>query len=340
MSLHLYIARRLLLLVPLAIGVTMLTFVVSHVVPADPVVANLGDKALGHPDIVRAFRAKWGLDKPLPEQYAVYVAGLVRANLGVSITSGRPVLTDLEQYLPATVELASAAMIISIIAGIPLGVLTGARRNGLLDRTARVGTLVGASAPIFWLALVALLVFYAQLGWFPSPGGRLDPGVPPPPTITGLITVDALLTGRWAALPNAVWHLGLPALALAAVQTAYIVRVMRSSMIDVMVLDYIRTARAKGAQGRVVLYRHALRNALIPTLSFIGLAYGRLLAGTIVVETIFSWPGVGRYALQSTTTLDFPAIMGSTLVIAAIYVVVNLVVDVLQVVVDPRIRVS
>jgi peptide/nickel transport system permease protein len=340
MSSHLYILRRILLLVPLTIGITMMTFGISHLVPADPVAALLGDRAAADPQIVQVFRARWGLDRPLTEQYVRYMGGLLHGDLGVSITSERPVLVDLEQYLPATIELASAALGLSVVAGIPLGILTGAHREGPLDRVARVGTLVGSSAPIFWLALVVLLVFYAQLGWFPSPGGRLDVGITPPPVVTGLLTIDGLLDGRWNVFWNALWHLALPAIALGAVQTAYIVRVTRSCVIDVIGLDYIRTARAKGVRERMVLSRHILRNALIPTLSLVGLACGRLLGGAIVVETVFSWPGVGRYALQSSTTLDFPAIMGVTLVVAFGYVVINLAVDILQAIIDPRIRVG
>jgi peptide/nickel transport system permease protein len=340
MSSQLYILRRVLLLIPLTIGITLLTFAIAHVVPADPVAALLGDRAAANPEIVRTFRAQWGIDRPLAEQYGRYVIGLLRGNLGASITSQRPVLVDLKQYLPATIELASAAMLLSIVVGIPLGIITGAHREGALDRLARIGTLIGSSAPIFWLALVALSTFYAHLGWFPSPGGRLDTGIVSPPTVTGLLTIDSILAGRWAVLWNALWHLALPAIALGAVQTAYIVRLTRSCVIDVMGLDYIRTARAKGVRERIVLYRHVLRNAIIPTLSFIGLAYGGLLAGTIVVETVFSWPGVGRYALQSSTTLDFPAIMGVTLVVAIVYVLINMVVDILQAIIDPRIRVG
>jgi peptide/nickel transport system permease protein len=332
-----YIARRLLLVIPLTIGVTLATFVVSHLVPSDPVVANLSDAAQGDPQIVKAFRQEWGLDRPLYQQYLDYLGNIARGNFGVSIQSHRPIIDDLRQYLPATVELAVSAMVLSVLLGIPLGVISAARRERLVDRVVRTTTLVGASAPIFWLALMALYVFYARLGWFPPPG-RLDTGIQPPPPVTGLLTVDAILVGRWDVMINALKHLALPALVLGFHQMAYIVRVTRSSMLEVIAQEYIRTARAKGVGERLLLYRHALRNALIPTVTYIGLAFGSLLSGTVIAETVFSWPGVGRYAFQSATSLDFPAIVSVVTVIAMIYIAVNLSVDVLHVAIDPRIR--
>ena len=337
MTIQAYVARRLLLVVPLAIGVTLATFIISHLVPSDPVAANLSEAAQGDPQIVRAFRREWGLDRPLYQQYLDYLGHIARGDFGISIQSHRPIIVDLRQYLPATVELALSAMALSVLFGIPLGVVSAAARERLVDRVVRTATLIGASAPIFWLALLALYVFYARLGWFPPPG-RLDTGIQPPPAVTGLLTVDGLLAGRWDVMSNALKHLGLPALVLGLHQMAYIVRVTRSSMIDVIAQEYIRTARAKGVGERLLLYRHALRNALIPTVTYIGLAFGSLLSGTVIAETVFSWPGVGRYAFQSATSLDFPAIVSVATVIAMIYIVVNLSVDILHVAIDPRIR--
>jgi peptide/nickel transport system permease protein len=339
MSLHTYVARRVVLLLPLIVGITLLTFVVSHFVPSNPLAANLGDRALANPEIVESYRRKWGLDRPLPEQYLRYLTGLARGDFGDSLSSRRPVSEDLRQYLPATLELATTAMIISVLIGIPLGIVAAINRGRSLDQAIRLGTLLGASVPIFWLALLALMLFYARLGWAPAPG-RLDARISPPPTLTGMYSVDALLAGQWGTLRNALWHLALPALTLAAFQLAYIVRVTRSSMVEAIGQDYVRTARAKGLRERAVTLRHAARNAMIPTVIYLGLGFGGLLAGTVITETIFSWPGLGRYAFHATKTLDFPAIMSVTTVIAVIYVTVNLVVDVLQVLIDPRVRVG
>lgn len=337
MTVQAYVLRRVLLVIPLIIGVTLVTFVVSHLVPSDPVAASLSDAAQGDPRIVGAFRKEWGLDRPLYEQYLDYLGHIIRGNFGVSIQSHRPIRDDLKEYLPATVELALSAMLLSVLLGIPLGVISAARRERLVDRIVRTATLIGASAPIFWLALMMLYVFYARLGWFPPPG-RLDTGVPAPPHVTGLLTIDAILSRRWAVLLNAMEHLGLPALVLGLHQMAYIVRVTRSSMLEVIAQEFIRTARAKGVGERLLLYRHALRNALIPTVTYIGLAFGSLLSGTVIAETVFAWPGVGRYAFQSATSLDFPAIVSVATVIALIYVAVNLSVDMLHVAIDPRIH--
>jgi peptide/nickel transport system permease protein len=336
-SLQRYIIRRLALLVPMLVGITLLTFAVSHFVPSDPVATGLGERAASDPEIVAAFRARWGLDEPLPTQYLRYLSGLLHGDLGISITSHRAVMVDLRQYLPATVELATTAMLISVVVGIPLGVLAAVRREGLLDRTIRVVSLAGASAPIFWLALLAMLLFYSRLGWAPAPG-RLDAALTPPPTVTGFYTIDSLLAGEWDRFANALHHLALPACTLAIYQLAYIVRVTRASMAEAIGQDYVRTARAKGLRERVVVSRHAFRNALIPVVIYLGLGFGGLLSGTVITETIFSWPGVGRYAFQASSTLDFPAIMSVTVAIAVMYILVNLIVDVGQALIDPRIR--
>jgi peptide/nickel transport system permease protein len=336
-SLQRYIVRRIALLAPMLIGITLLAFVVSHFVPSDPVATGLGERAASDPEIVAAFRARWGLDDPLPTQYLRYLGGLLRGDLGVSISSHRAVADDLRQYLPATVELATTAMLISVALGIPLGVIAAVRREGVADRAIRVVSLAGASIPVFWLALLAMLLFYSRLGWAPAPG-RLDAAMTPPPTVTGFYTVDSLLAGEWDRFANALHHLALPACTLAIYQLAYIVRVTRSSMVEAIGQDYVRTARAKGLRERVVVSRHAFRNALIPVVIYLGLGFGGLLSGTVITETIFAWPGVGRYAFRASSTLDFPAIMSVTVVIAIMYVLVNLVVDVGQALIDPRIR--
>ena len=337
MPIYRYILRRLVLLIPLIIGVTLLAFIISNAVPADPVTANLGQKAMSDPKIVAAFRAEWGLDRPVAEQYVVYIRNLVTGDLGRSIKSRRPVAEDLASYLPATIELATTAILIGVTVGMALGLLSALRRNSWLDHSARIVSLFGVSTPVFWLALVALYIFYVRLGWVAGPG-RLDAGLAAPPHVTGLYTVDALLAGEWATFSNALSHLILPALVLASYTMGLITRVTRSSMLEVLHMDYIRTARAKGLANDRIVMRHALRNALIPLITVIGFSYGNLLAGTVLTEAIFAWPGIGQYAYRASTSLDFPAIMGVSLLIALIFIFINLIVDVLYFVVDPRLR--
>jgi peptide/nickel transport system permease protein len=316
---------------------TLIAFVVSHTVPADPVGANLGQRSMEDPAIVAAFRAQWGLDRPLPEQYLTYVRNLLQGDLGTSIRTHMPVADDLGRYLPASAELAIAATVVGTLLGIPFGVLSAVRRNQWIDHLVRGISLLGVSSPVFWLGLVALYIFYFRLGWLPGPG-RLDVGLGEPAHLTGLYTLDSLLTGNWPALASSLRHLVLPGLVLASVYLGLVTRMTRSSMLEVLSADYVRTARGKGLRPRSVIYRHALGNALIPTVTVLGLAFGDILAGTVLTETIFSWPGVGRYAYQSAVTLDFPAIMGVSLVIAAVFIIVNLATDLAYVFLDPRLR--
>jgi peptide/nickel transport system permease protein len=331
------IVQRLLMMLPLMVGMTLISFVVSHALPADPVGANLGQRSMEDPTIVAAFRAQWGLDKPLPEQYLTYLGNLLRGNLGTSIRTHFPVGEDLGRYLPASAELAIAATLVGTLLGIPFGVASAVRRNQWLDHLLRGVSLLGVSSPVFWLGLIALYVFYFRLGWLPGPG-RLDVGMPEPPHLTGMYTLDSLLSGDWPALGSSLRHLVLPGLVLASVYLGLVTRMTRSSMLEVLSADYVRTARGKGLKARAVIYRHALGNALIPTVTVLGLAFGDVLAGTVLTETIFSWPGIGRYAYESAVTLDFPAIMGVSLVIAAVFITVNLATDLAYVVLDPRLR--
>jgi peptide/nickel transport system permease protein len=334
-----YILRRLLLVPPLLLGVTLVAFVLSHSVPADPVAAHLGQSAMLDPQIVAAFKREWGLDRPLHEQYLAYLDNLRHGNMGRSIVSKRPVEEDLAQYLPNTVLLATAAIIIAVVLGVPLGVISAVKRNAPIDHLVRAVSLIGVSMPVFWLALVSLFIFYYLLDWMPGPG-MLDNRFVAPKSVTGILPIDALLAGDTGAFWNALHHLVLPALVLSSFSIGLIARVTRSSMLEILSQDYMRTARAKGLMERIVVTRHALRNALIPTITVIGLAYGNQLGGAVLTETIFSWPGIGRYAYQAASSLDFPAIMGVTMLIAAIYIGVNLIVDILYGVFDPRIRVS
>ncbi|MCU0490185.1 MAG: ABC transporter permease [Chloroflexaceae bacterium] len=339
MSILRYILRRMLLTIPLLLGITLIAFAISHAVPADPVAANLSQSAMSDPTIVAAFRAEWGLDRPVHEQYLTYMGNLLQGNLGRSIKSRRPVLDDLRQYLPATIELATAATLVGTSIGLLFGIISAVRRNSLLDFGVRTLSLVGVSLPVFWLALIALQVLYARLGWFPGPG-RLEVGMEPPPRLTGLLTVDSLAAGDWNALRSAVSHLMLPSLVLGSFTAGLVTRVTRSALLEVLGLEYIRTAYAKGLVERVVILRHALRNALIPVITVIGFSYGNLLAGTVLTETIFAWPGIGWYAYRASTSLDFPAIMGVSMLIALIFIITNLIVDILYFVLDPRLRVA
>lgn len=337
MPLYQYILRRLVLVVPLLFGISLIAFAISHAVPSDPVAANLGQKAMSDPRIVAAFEAEWGLDKSVTEQYVIYVQNLLRGDLGRSIKSRRPVVEDLRAFLPATMELATVAIMIGVTVGMLLGLVSAMNRNTWIDHSSRVVSLLGVSVPVFWLALLALYLFYAELGWTSGPG-RLDVGMDPPPRFTGFYTIDSLLIGDWALFQNAVSHLILPAVVLASYTTGLITRVTRSAMLEVLGEDYMRTARSKGLSNRTMLLRHALRNALIPVVTVIGFSYGSLLAGAVLTESIFAWPGIGQYAYRASTSLDFPAIMGVSMLIALIFIATNLIVDVLYFILDPRLR--
>jgi len=335
MSLLRFLARRAALTIFVIFGVTLITFFLTHVVPADPVAAYLGDRA--PQELIIKVRHELGLDRPLPVQYVIYIGGLLRGNLGISIADTRPVSDDLRQYLPATVELASAAMLIAILIGIPTGMISALYKDAWPDQIARVFALGGTSLPVFYTGLLLLGLFYSRLGILPGPG-ELSIYTSPPPHLTGMVVVDALISGDWPALQDALLHLALPAFVLGYFTTALIMRMMRSSLLEVLRQDYVRTARAKGMrEGRVVL-RHALRNALLPTVTVVGLTFGDLLSGAVLTETIFSWPGIGRYATTSVTSVDTPAVLGVTLVAAIIYSLFNLVVDVVYAYLDPQIR--
>jgi peptide/nickel transport system permease protein len=333
------IGRRLLTLPPLLLGMTVLMFLISRFLPADPAVAFLGNNGADNQQAVDAFNDKYGLDRPLVEQYVIYMERLFHGDLGTSISTGRPVSSELADAFPATLELAGAALVLSLVLGVPFGILAAARRWTLTDRLTGGVSLLGVSMPPFVLALLALQVLYLQLGWVAGPG-RLDPFLDPPPTVTGLMTIDAVLAGQPAVALDVLHHLLLPAIVLGFIHGAYFARVVRSTMVDALHSDFVRTARGKGLAGRIILGRHAFRFALIPTLSLVGLTFGELFAGAITVETITGWPGVGRYMYNATTKLDFPAVMAGTLVIGFAYVIVNLVVDLLYTVADPRVDAS
>jgi peptide/nickel transport system permease protein len=331
------LVRRLLTLPPLLLALTLIVFLVSHLVPGDPVAAHLGQQAMENPETVAAFKRKWGLDDPLHVQYLTYVRNLLRGDMGVSLRTNNPVTEDLARFFPATVELGLTAIMISVIVSLPMGVISAVKRNHPLDHAVRILSLVGLAAPAFWLALIGLYVFYLGLGWLPG-FGRLATGMSEPGRITGLFTIDSLLHGEWQVFVSAVRHLILPALVLSASSVGLMTRMIRSSLLDVLSKDYIRTARSKGLLERVVLLRHALRNALIPTVTILGVSLGYTLVGAVLTETIFSWPGLGRYGYQAVVSQDFPATMGVTLVVAIVFSLSNLAVDIICIFLDPRLR--
>lgn len=339
MSLSVYFIRRLLLAIPLILGITVVSFIIANAVPADPINANLPQNALNDPELVEAFRQRWGLDKSPVEQYFVYLGNLLQGDLGVSIKTKNPIVDDIKQFLPATIELATYSIVVGLLMGISLGVISALRRNSVVDYAVRAFALVGVSFPVFLLALIALTVFHAQLGWTAGPG-RLGFLVTAPDRVTGWFTIDSLLAGEWETFLDAVSHLILPSIVLGSFVAGIIARITRSSLLEQLGADYVRTARSKGLHEWVVIRRHALRNALIPVVTIIGLLYGNLLAGAVLTESIFAWPGLGRYVYRASTSQDFPAIMGVSMLIALIYVVVNLLVDILYYFLDPRIRVN
>lgn len=322
-------------MIPVLFGVTVLVFIISHAIPGDPASMIAGPKASR--EAIDKIRASHGLDKPLPIQYLRFVTGLVQGDMGVSIRNHRPVTKDLADYFPATLELTLASLMLCLFVGIPLGILAAVRRNRLTDHLTRVFSVFGVSTPVFWLGLMLLLVFYRNLGWLPG-SGRLDIATTPPVHITGMYILDSLLTGNWQTLRQALAHIILPAFCLSYVYLAIITRIVRSSMIQVLGQDYITTARANGLHEIKVVLKHAFKNSLIPTVTITGLSFGELLGGAILTETIFAWPGMGKYVVDSVNYLDFPAIMGFTMVVSLAYVCINLTVDLLYAALNPTIR--
>jgi peptide/nickel transport system permease protein len=337
MPIYLFIFRRIILTIPLLLGITVVAFVIANAVPSDPINANLPSNQLNNVELVEAFRREWGLDKPPVEQYLTYLGNLLQGNFGRSIGTRQPIADDIARFLPATIELATVATILGVTFGVTFGVVSAVFKNTPIDFVVRTLGLIGISVPLFVLALVGLTVFHAELGWVAGPG-RLSVRLSAPPGVTGLYLIDSALAGQWNVFQDALSRLILPSMVLALYITGMISRITRSSMLDVLRADYIRTARSKGLRERFVILRHGLSNAMIPIVTAIGLSYGVLLAGAVLTESIFAWPGIGRYMFRASTGQDFPAIMGVSILIAFIYVVVNLVVDVLYYFLDPRVR--
>jgi ABC-type dipeptide/oligopeptide/nickel transport system permease component len=323
----------------LLMGIVTIAFIVSRLVPANPLVTLVGERNLGNPDIVAAAKAHWGLDQSVVQQYFKYVSNLFHGDMGTSFTTRQPVGRDLWNRLPATLELTIAALLIGVGSGVGLGILAARKRNRFPDHASRVFALVGSSLPNFWAGLLVLYVFYARLGWLPGPG-RLDPRAVPPGRITGFYTVDSLLHGDLATFRDAVAHLILPAFVLGWAVTGIVSRLVRASLLDELSLEYVRVARAMGIRERTVVNTHAMRNALLPTITIVGYSFAFLITGAVLVETVFSWPGVGSYAVDASRNLDFPAIIGVSIVGGAAFLLTNLVTDITYTIADPRLRLS
>ena len=328
------IVRRLIFLVFVLFGLSVITFGLSHVIPGDPARLMAGPRASR--SAVEKLREKYGLNDPVPVQYVTYVSNIAHGDFGMSFTTRRPVSQDHKRYLPATAELGLCAFVLATAIGIPLGVLSAVKRDKWPDHLARFISISGLALPVFWLAIMAQFVFFGKLGWLPD-GERLPIGVDPPRTITGLYTVDSLLTGNLPLFLLSLKHLALPTVVLAYGSLAVITRMVRGGMLEVLNQDYIRTARAKGIAQHAVVLGHALKNALLPTVTSIGLQIGLLLSGAFLVEIVFSWPGIGRYAVDAIQRLDYNATMATTLIIALVFVLLNLVVDIAYLFLDPRI---
>lgn len=329
-----YIIRRLILLVPVLFGVSLATFVVMHLFTTDPAAMILGQHATA--EKMTAVRQELGIDKPIHVQFGDYLSHIVQGDLGKSVITKTSITDELMKRFPATVELAIVAIIIASIIGITLGVISAVKQNSVYDYGAMVTALMGVSMPIFWLGLMMIIVFSVILGWLPS-SGRIGIGMQPE-HITGLYLLDSVLTGNLESFWDALEHLIMPAVALGSYSTAIIARMTRATMLETIRQDYIRTARAKGLPERIVIVKHALRNALIPVVTVIGLQMGALLGGAVLTETVFSWPGIGAYVVDGIMASDYPRVQGAVLLVGTIFVLVNLVVDVLYSYLDPRIQ--
>jgi peptide/nickel transport system permease protein len=338
MRLQYYVAKRLALMVLVLLGVSIISFVVVRVVPSSPEAMLVGAHA--RPEEMAKARVELGLDKPIYVQYLIYVESIIHGDLGISLKTKRPVLQDLWTYWPATFELTTVAMVIAVIIGVPLGVVSAVRKDSFVDHFSRVFALSGVSIPIFWMGMLLQLVFFSSLRVLPL-SGRIDADVMysyPVTAVTGVYLFDTLITGNIVAFVSCLKHIFLPAITLAYASLATTTRMTRSSMLEVLRENYARAARSFGLPERTVVYKLCLRNALIPTITVVGLSYGVALGGTFLVESIFGWPGLGLYMAEALVSFDYPAIVGVTLLYACLYVIVNLIVDLLYAFVDPRVR--
>lgn len=330
------IGRRLLAAIPGVLGVVVITFLLNRALPGDPAAYFAGPAAT--PEAIAQIRTKLGLDRPLLEQFGLYVRDLARGDLGNSITTGQPVVTDLLTRLPASLELTLCGLLVAMAAGLSLGILAATRPDSWIDHFARLATTAGVSLPIFFSGLLLVYVFYYLLGWAPAPLGRLDAYTTPPPTITGMILIDSALAGNGALVWAAARQMALPAATLGLFAMAPIARITRAAMLGVLTSDFVRTARAAGLSGRTVIVTYALRNAMLPVVTFLGMVFSFILGANVVVEKIFAWPGVGSYALDALVASDYAPVQGFVLTMAILYVLINLGIDILYGVLDPRVR--
>jgi len=333
----LFLIRRIGIAALLLVGVTVVTFTLTNLVPADPVNLALGDDAAADPEIVAQYRAEHGLDEPVHIRYLTYMSHLLQGDLGVSLQTSQPITQELAAALPATIELAGVSIILSVILGVGLGTLAAYRRGRFSDQVLRVVSLAGISVPTFWFALVAYYFLFYQWGLLPG-SGRLDPTMWAPDHITGMYLLDSALTGNWPVFMNAFGHLLLPAIVLTMYSMGLMVRFTRTSVLEVLNMDYVRAARAKGLSPFRVVTAYVLRGAAVPIITVVGLVFGGLLSGTVLVESVFAWNGLGQYAYNAASNLNVPAVMGVGLVVGVIYIGINLIVDVVYGFVDPRVR--
>ncbi|MCK4411235.1 ABC transporter permease [Candidatus Bipolaricaulota bacterium] len=329
-----YLAKRLFLLIFTLLGLSVVIFVVSHIAPGDP--ARLAAGPFATAEMVEHLKEELGLDKSLPEQYGIFLTQLLKGDLGRSIRTRRPVREDLARFFPATLELVLVSLSFAVLTGILLGVLSAVHQNRWIDHLSRLVSISGLGLPAFWLALMLQLLFVLQLDLLPG-GGRIGMIVPKPTSITRLFLIDSLLTGNWVAFNSALRHIILPALSLSFPALASIIRISRADVLDTLRQDFVTTARAKGLVEKLVIWKHVLKNSLISTVTMIGLRFGWMLGGTILVETVFDWPGVGLYAVTSATHSDFQPIMGAALLIGLSFAIANLIVDLSYSFLDPRI---
>ncbi len=330
-----FVLNRIALVIPTFIGITLLTFAMIRMVPGDPIEHIAGERGIS-PERHAQIRAEYGFDKPLLEQYWIYISGVVQGDLGDSIVTRQPVLNEFFTLFPATVELSMCAMLFAVIIGLPVGILAAVKRGSVFDHTVMGAALTGYSMPIFWWGLLLIILFSGMLGWTPV-SGRISLLYFFEP-VTGFMLIDSLLSGEKGAFSSALSHLILPTVVLGTIPLAVIARQTRSAMLEVLHEDYVRTAKAKGLSPWRVIGIHALRNALIPVITVVGLQVGVLFAGAVLTETIFSWPGIGKWLIDSISRRDYPSVQGGILLIATTIIIVNLLVDLVYGWINPRIR--
>lgn len=335
MGLRYYLIRRLLLIIPVLIGLSIVTFVISHMVPGDPVRLAAGPQATA--EQIHKLEEEYGLDKPLPVQYLNYMKGVLRGNLGQSMMNRHPVAMDLKRYFPATFELVVVSTILGVVIGVPMAMAAAVFRDKWPDQVSRITVLSSISMPVFWLGMVLQLIL--SMTWHLLPiSGRFDPRVPFPQRVTGMLLIDSLLAADLHKFGIALKYIALPAFCQSLIAIALITRLLRADILEVLQRDFVTMARASGLPERVVLFKYVLKNALIATVAMLGFLFGWELGGSVMIETVFDWPGIGLYAVKSAMALDFQPIMGITLFVGLLFTIVNLLVDISYGVIDPRIR--